>query len=39
VAEAEASDWARGDVGLIVSSYSQAGAVIDFDNFTVLAPN
>jgi hypothetical protein len=39
VAEAEASDWARGDVGLIASSYSQAGAVIDFDNFTVIAPN
>jgi hypothetical protein len=39
VAEAEASDWARGDVGLIASSYAQAGAVIDFDNFTVVAPN
>jgi hypothetical protein len=39
VAEAEASDWARGDVGLIASSYAEAGAVIDFDNFTVIAPD
>jgi hypothetical protein len=39
VSEAEASDWARGDVGLIASSYAEAGAVIDFDNFTVIAPD
>jgi hypothetical protein len=38
VAEAEASDWARGDVGLIAGSYAEAGAVIDFDNFTVIVP-
>lgn len=38
VAEAQASEWARGDVGLLTGTGVQAGVVIDFDNFSVLQP-
>jgi hypothetical protein len=37
-AEAEAADWAEGDVGLIATSYDAPGAVLDFDNFSVVYP-
>lgn len=37
-AEAEAFDWADGDVGLIAGSYAEPGVVIDFDNFSVVVP-
>ena len=38
VAHAVASDWLRGDVGLIAGTYAEAGVVIDFDNFSALQP-
>jgi hypothetical protein len=38
VAEIEATDWAQGDVGVIAASFSGPGAVIDFDNFSVVFP-
>jgi hypothetical protein len=38
VAEAQASEWARGDVGLLTGTGVQPGVVIDFDNFSVLQP-
>jgi hypothetical protein len=38
VAEAQASEWARGDVGLLTGTGAQPGVVIDFDNFSVLQP-
>ncbi len=36
--EAEASDWAEGDVGLIAGSYAVPGVIIDFDNLSVIHP-
>ena len=38
VAEAQAAEWPRGDVGLIAGTYDQAGTEILFDNFSVLQP-
>lgn len=38
VADAVASDWLRGDVGLIAGTYAEAGVVIDFANFSALQP-
>jgi hypothetical protein len=38
VAHAVASDWLRGDVGLIAGTYAEPGVVIDFDNFSALQP-
>lgn len=38
VAEAGASAWARGDVGLTAGSGSQPGVIVTFDNFSVLQP-
>ncbi len=37
VAEVEATEFTHGDVGLIVSSFDEAGIEIDFDNFVVKA--
>ena len=36
--EAAAADWATGDVGVIVGTYSTAGVEIQFDNFTIANP-
>ncbi len=38
VAHAGASDWLRGDVGLLAGAYAEAGVVIDFDDFSALQP-
>ncbi len=39
VAEAQAAEWPRGDVGLIAGTYDQPGTEIIFDNFSVLQPD
>jgi hypothetical protein len=36
--EAAAADWATGDVGVIVGTYSTPGVEIRFDNFTIANP-
>jgi len=38
VAEASSSDWPQGDVGLLAGTYNEGGAMIEFDNFSVLQP-
>jgi len=38
VVEVDATDWAEGDVGVIAASLAGPGAVIDFDNFSVVYP-
>lgn len=38
VAEAQAAEWPRGDVGLISGSYDEAGVRLLFDNFSVVKP-
>ena len=38
VAEAQAAEWSRGDVGLMAGSYDQGGVRILFDNFSVVKP-
>ncbi|HEY47556.1 MAG: hypothetical protein AMJ88_03145 [Anaerolineae bacterium SM23_ 63] len=38
VAQATATDWAHGDVGLIAGTYDKAGTDILFENFSVLLP-
>jgi hypothetical protein len=38
VAQAYAAEWQRGDVGLIAGTYSEPGADIYFDNFSVVNP-
>jgi hypothetical protein len=37
-AQAEASEWSRGDVGLIAGTYDQPGAEIRFEKFSVIQP-
>jgi hypothetical protein len=37
-AQAIASDWARGDVGLIAGTYDKPGTDLLFENFSVLLP-
>ncbi|UCF60230.1 MAG: hypothetical protein JSV37_10735 [Anaerolineaceae bacterium] len=37
-AQARASDWAQGDVGLIAGTYDKPGTDILFENFSVLLP-
>ena len=38
VNEAQASEWPRGDVGLLAATYAEPGIDIRFDNFTMLRP-
>jgi hypothetical protein len=38
VVEVDATDWSEGDVGVIAASLAGPGAVIDFDNFSVVYP-
>lgn len=38
VVEAQASEWTRGDVGLIAGTYASPGVVVSFDNFSVRNP-
>jgi hypothetical protein len=38
VAEAQAAEWAQGDVGLMAGSYDEGGVRILFDNFSVVKP-
>ncbi len=39
VAEAQAAEWATGDVGLIAGTYDLPGTEILFDNFSVVRPD
>lgn len=38
VAQAIATDWTRGDVGLIAGTYDKPGTDVHFENFSVLLP-
>lgn len=38
VSQAQAAEWAEGDVGLMVGSYDQAGVEVAFDNLSVTQP-